>query len=238
MTLQNRPDVISVLGMHRSGTSFLIGSLQAAGLYLGPHNTWNAHNLKGNRENNAIVELHEEILTENGGTWKAPPPEIKWRAEHTNRVREIIRVYQGHEPWGFKDPRTLLMLRHWRALLPEMQCVGVFRRPAAVARSLMSRGKGAAITVAAEQAFDLWEHYNRLLLAEHRRQAFPVLCFDWPENHLHARLDALIEYLGLAPVHGENRFFSADLRHHGEEDPISPPPSSLTLYHDLMAVCF
>ena len=54
--------ILAVLGMHRSGTSALIGSLQAAGLHLGKHNTWNAHNLKGNRENNDIVQLHEELL--------------------------------------------------------------------------------------------------------------------------------------------------------------------------------
>ena len=39
--------LIAVLGMHRSGTSYLAGSLQEAGLILGDCHTWNKHNEKG-----------------------------------------------------------------------------------------------------------------------------------------------------------------------------------------------
>lgn len=41
---------VLILGMHRSGTSCLAGSLQEAGLYLGEVNTAAPHNAKGNRE--------------------------------------------------------------------------------------------------------------------------------------------------------------------------------------------
>ena len=40
---------VFVLGMHRSGTSWFTGALQQAGLHLGMHHTWNAHNRKGNK---------------------------------------------------------------------------------------------------------------------------------------------------------------------------------------------
>ena len=58
--------------MHRSGTSCLTGSLEAAGLYLGNIQTWNPFNLKGNRENQEIVDLHDLILADNGGSWDSP----------------------------------------------------------------------------------------------------------------------------------------------------------------------
>ena len=69
-----RPDrVIAVLGMHRSGTSALVGSLQQRGLFLGRHSTRNTYNLRGNRENPDVVQLNEDILEHSGGSWHAPP---------------------------------------------------------------------------------------------------------------------------------------------------------------------
>jgi hypothetical protein len=105
-----RPDqrVIAILGMHRSGTSCLIGSLQKAGLHLGKHNTWNDHNLRGNRENDDIIRLNEALLNDNGGSWKNPPANVVWSRKHYKRAREIIASYRDHDLWGFKDPRTLL----------------------------------------------------------------------------------------------------------------------------------
>ena len=64
---------ILILGMHRSGTSCLAGSLQEAGLYLGEVNTTAPHNAKGNRESRTIVALHDGLLQANGGAWDAPP---------------------------------------------------------------------------------------------------------------------------------------------------------------------
>ena len=48
--------VVLVLGMHRSGTSCLAGSLQQAGLELGDVFTSNPFNKKGNRE-------HRDVMT-------------------------------------------------------------------------------------------------------------------------------------------------------------------------------
>ena len=57
--------VIAILGMHRSGTSCLTGSLQNSGLFLGECHTWNKHNERGNRENQKFVDLHDAILAAN-----------------------------------------------------------------------------------------------------------------------------------------------------------------------------
>ena len=45
---------VIVLGMHRSGTSLLTGSLEAAGLHLGEVNNAARYNPKGNKENESI----------------------------------------------------------------------------------------------------------------------------------------------------------------------------------------
>jgi len=46
-------ETVAILGMHRSGTSCLAGSLQELGLYLGEVYDQNPHNPRGNRENAA-----------------------------------------------------------------------------------------------------------------------------------------------------------------------------------------
>ncbi len=227
--------VIAVLGMHRSGTSCLIGSLQAAGLFLGKHNTWNDHNLKGNRENDDIVKLNDELLVENGGSWKNPPAAVNWSKKHLKRAREIIASYHDHEMWGFKDPRTLLTLAGWKKLIPDMLLIGIFRHPLAVARSLQNRGSGIGVEI--EKAFDLWSHYNRILLREYKQNPFPVISFDWDQKVLHEKLNGLLLDLELNRIDPENGFFSPDLRHHMQLQEDSVPPSCWRLYRELQAIC-
>lgn len=201
---------LMVVGMHRSGTSFLTGSLQQAGLELGKHSAWNPHNLKGNRENEDIVAFHDTVLHDRGYAWDNPPEqEIVWTADERQRARALIDSYKGVARWGFKDPRALLLVEGWRALLPMLGFVGIFRHPTAVAQSLAARGG-----MPEAQAFALWRAYNVRLLRLYQQQPFPLLCFDEDESVLHRKLDEVLRELGLAPL-TEERFFSAELKHHG-----------------------
>lgn len=200
---------LMVVGMHRSGTSFLTGSLQQAGLELGQHSDWNPHNLKGNRENQDVVAFHDALLARHACAWDMPPSTaIDWSEQDKRRARDLISDYRGVAHWGFKDPRALLLVEGWQALLPDLQFVGIFRHPKAVARSLNARG-GMSET----QAFMLWLAYNKRLVELYERGPFPLLCFDEDEQVLSEKLDQLLPELGLRPL-AENRFFSAELKHH------------------------
>lgn len=200
---------LMVVGMHRSGTSFLTGSLQQAGLELGQHSAWNPHNLKGNRENQAVVAFHDALLARHGFAWDNPPKEpVAWTSTDKAKAQKLINEYRGVPHWGFKDPRALLLVEGWLDLLPDMQFVGIFRHPLAVAQSLDARGG-----MPQEQAFALWHAYNSRLLALHEQHPFPLLCFDEDEQVLSEKLDLLLPELGLKPL-VQDRFFSADLKHH------------------------
>lgn len=220
--------VTMIIGMHRSGTSFLTGSLQQAGLELGKHSDWNPHNLKGNRENGDIVALNDAVLAAHGYSWDSPPVgSLAWSPVHLADARSIIESYRGVPHWGFKDPRTILVLDGWRQLLPDIQFVGIFRHPEAVAHSLDARGG-----MPREIAWSLWENYNQRLLALHRQNPFPVLCFDESPEVLLPKLDVVINQLGLAPgvaTQGEKAFFSAELKHHSPKTVDIPPRLSLLL---------
>ena len=219
-----------VVGMHRSGTSFLTGSLQLAGLELGKHSAWNPHNLKGNRENEDIVIFHDELLARHGFAWDNPPPSsLTWTEPDRQAARQWMAQYEGISHWGFKDPRSLLLVEGWQRLVPNLRFIGIFRHPVAVARSLDARGG-----MPQGQAFALWKAYNSKLLALHKIRAFPVLCFDEDENTLHQKLDSVLAELGLKSPPDE-RFFSSELKHHKAEN--SPVPDDLhSLYDSLQRV--
>jgi hypothetical protein len=204
------PPVMCILGMHRSGTSCLTGSLQQAGLNLGKYHSWNRYNQKGNRENQDIVDFHEDLLAANNASWDDPPSRLRYGKEDIQRARSLIERYSGEGLWGFKDPRALLALDLWRDVTDRLLPVGIFRHPRAVAESV-SRRSGGRISL--KQAMELWLHYNRLLFQAWEREPFPMLCFDWEEQQFQQRLAVLIEQLGLSYEPGQTTFYSSDLRH-------------------------
>jgi hypothetical protein len=202
--------IVIVLGMHRSGTSCLTGSLQLAGLDLGEYSEWNPHNLKGNRENAEVMALNESILVANGGKWDVPPKKILWQAEHSQEARRILAKYAGSPAWGFKDPRTLLTLEGWLALGIEPDYIGIFRHPMAVASSLVQRSSDA---MDMKRALALWYAYNKRLLHRYREKPFPLLCFDWSESEFHGALTKAMTRIGLQPGSDDGTFYTAELVH-------------------------
>lgn len=232
--------VIAVLGMHRSGTSALAGSLQQHGLFLGRHSERNRHNPRGNRENPDVAQLNEDILRAAGGSWRAPPDEVAWRPPHTERAREIVSEYAGHRVWGFKDPRTLLTMEGWLQVVPDLELVGVLRHPARVARSLTDRVRNAvtpqaAETLAVEDPVGLWRVYNARLLALRRSREFPLLCFDEDAEVVAEKLEHVAGLLGLEGPDDGDPFFTEELRR-AEPDATELPPDVTALYDELRAL--
>ena len=207
LKMEAAKQLICILGMHRSGTSCVTGSLQQGGLNLGDCHTWNPHNKKGNRENQVFVDLNDSVLASNGGAWDLPPKKSRWNAEQLERAKKLLENNFGESPLGFKDPRTLLVVSGWKKVYPEIQFVGVFRHPNAVAQSLQKRSD-----MPQEKAFSLWFAYNQALLREHKKSAFPILCFDDDEAVFHTKLSRVANDLGLTRESDDKRFYDERLR--------------------------
>ncbi|MCB1705773.1 MAG: hypothetical protein KDI17_12975 [Halioglobus sp.] len=220
--------VIAILGMHRSGTSCLTGSLQNSGLFLGECHTWNKHNERGNRENQKFVDLHEAILAANGGAWDAPPATAIWNDEHIAWGRELLVAHAGEPNFGFKDPRGLLVIDGWKSLYPDIEFIGIFRHPNAVAKSL---GKRSSKT--REESLNLWYTYNSILYREYRKKPFPLLCFDDDEAVLDEKIVRAASQMGLSRPHAEEKFYTSELRHNDGSGAEALPWKIRRLYRKL-----
>lgn len=186
---------VMILGMHRSGTSALAGSLREAGLYMGDVLDGGfALNPKGLQEPESIIFMHEDLLRANGGAWHDPPAQIEWRRLHSSVRRLFIESRRGHGVWGFKEPRTLLVAEAWIEDLPDWTGVGIFRDPREVAVSIHRRN-GFPV----EKGLRLWQTYNARLLDLHRRHGVALMEFTTSASQMRAGIARLAAHAGLHP---------------------------------------
>ncbi len=81
-----------------------------------------------------------------------------------DRARALVdRKQRPGQPWGWKDPRTVLFLRLWSRLVPGATFAIVYRAPWEVIESLYRRGD-PILTDHPELAVELWHWYNKALL--------------------------------------------------------------------------
>jgi hypothetical protein len=220
---------VLILGMHRSGTSCLAGSLQQRGLHLGEVYESRPYNRKGNRENQQVMDLNNAVLAASGGAWDRPPRQLRWDpADEAARDAIIAGLGAGSAdaPWGFKDPRSLLTLPFWQVAIPDARLVGTFRHPARVAASLRARDPGMAV----ETALELWRDYNERLLAACTASPFPIVDFDAEPDAYRRALDNVAAALGLSSPEGGDVFFEVGLRSPNASGDIAVPEAQHALH--------
>jgi hypothetical protein len=198
-------DPIAVLGMHRSGTSFLVRTLNLAGLWLGATDDLSTvegramiGNPKGNYENRGSIAINDFILARSGGAWNRPAQTLQSDLRDEDRMRAFCAALESGMPtdalrWGWKDPRTVLTLDAWiRALKRNIFIVASFRHPSAVARSLLARDR-----LPLQYSYALWAHYNALLIGH--LESFPhvLVRFDVGRDELLDRVEQVCDATGL-----------------------------------------
>jgi len=227
-----RPRVITVLGMHRSGTSSLVGSLESAGLPLGEvRREGGDSNEKGHREPGEVIRLHDDVLMNSRGAWHLPPASVSWSQEQQTRRDAFIAAHAGEPLWGWKEPRTLLVIDGWLEALPQLEMVGTFRHPSVVARSLKRRHGNDT----PRMWLEVWLAYNEILLRLAEERGFPLIDFDLPAERYAARLRAVVAELRLPGA--DDDFFDASLRTSQKQRPDAElPPDVRRVYGRLTEI--
>ena len=189
--MRDRPVVLLVLGMHRSGTSALTRVLNLLGAYLpGGLLGGNRSNPHGHWEPQRVVDIDEALLVALGRRWDdLRPLPADWIASPAAAIaRDAIATFAAHELSRqrlsiIKDPRLCLLAPLWLEVLAaqgmDVRVIVPLRDPREVAASLRRRDG-----MAATSAYRLWQRH--LVAAEaasrHHRRAcvrFSDLRADW-----------------------------------------------------------
>ena len=164
------PPPLMIVGMHRSGTSFVASLLQSAGLDIGTRlMPAAAGNELGHFENMDFVDFHMRWLHLTGhhdAGWATASP-MKLPTEAFEEAREIVVRNSRSSSWAWKDPRTTLFLDFWSEVIPNASYVFVYREPSEVIDSLYRRGD-ESISITPELAALAYINHNEIILAHAR----------------------------------------------------------------------
>lgn len=195
---------VCIIGMHRSGTSMVARLLNLCGLNLGPEDKLfgpSPDNAMGYFEHAGFLEINDALLKNFGGSWDNPPSlNPGWETDPALRdsdekAETLLNTFSGDTLWGWKDPRTTLLLPFWQKLLPQLRYIICIRNPLEVARSLEKRD-GISIAVGAE----LWNQYMRSAIMHTEGQSRIVTFYeDYFSNPLD-EVNRVAEFCGLETV--------------------------------------
>ena len=211
---------ICIIGMHRSGTSIITGLLHAHGLrigskdcLLGPHES----NPTGHFEHKGFLEINEALLARLGGAWDKPvrlPRDWVANAHFADLAKKASSLVAGlasSSPWGWKEPRTTLLLPFWQTFVPDLRYVVCIRNPVEVAQSL-ARRNGFAMP----HAVDLWLRYMRAALAHTRGRPRIFTFYGDYFGNASREIARLARFCGLSPGTSSMlpELLTAKFRHH------------------------
>lgn len=209
----SRPPLI-VVGMHRSGTSFVASLLHAAGVDMGSRLMPPARgNERGHFENMDFVEFHmrELRLTGHDDAGWAALATLKLPEDAASEAHEIIKTSARSAAWGWKDPRTTLFLDFWASIVPDANYLYIYREPTEVIDSLYRRGD-ESIQLSPELAARAYLIHNEMMLRdarEHRERSIianvSAIARD-PEQFLMAvaeKFDVALNAHAPSPFEGE-----------------------------------
>lgn len=237
-----------VIGKHRSGTSAVTLALRELGIYLGPEQDIfqaDSFNEDGNLENIRISQLNQQLSSEfevDGtstgsvtGDWLTRPG-IDGLVDSAGKF--LSSYFAGMAFWGWKDPRTTLLLPVY---LDVFRRIGVrphfvmpVRHPLDVAKS-MERRDGVSQNV----AVGLWIHF--VLSALHDLEPGDLTVFSYeafltdPRTCLEPALSELQCSKSEVEGAGVRKVVRADLNHgKGTLDSVDIAPEILGRVYSLV----
>src|SRR5262249_11260248 len=91
-------------------------------------------------------------------------------ARHVPEARALVGARgSAGPPWGWKDPRTTVLLDFWQSLLPpEARFLLLYRWPWEVAASMLRHGAAGSLA-RPDYPPRMWNFYNRRLLSFYSR---------------------------------------------------------------------
>ncbi len=175
--MTNSPLIIT--GMHRSGTSLTASFFQELGILMGEELfKADQNNQRGYFEDLDFLEFQRQILQESsdrdsigwtdwGWTESEKLDRSKFSKYRSLAESLILKRENLNTAWGWKDPRTTLLLDFWQELMPQARFILVYRYPWDVADSILRLNAPVFLTNP-DYPLRIWQYYNQALLDFYR----------------------------------------------------------------------
>jgi hypothetical protein len=227
--------LVTILGMHRSGTSLCANLLHALGIDMADSAGPSPNNKKGHWERPRINDLNDQIFARFSRAWSDPAhilalPEgwttdPRVQAIKAELIAHITQITAGPKPAGFKDPRTARLMPLWRDIFEAAhitpRIIFCIRDPAQVARSITARDR-----MAREQAEYRWLLYNAEAVASIGADEICLVPYEQWFERPGETAQRIAAFLGVPPLPPQlvAAIVDPDLRH---DDPSLPPARPL-----------
>jgi len=260
--------IVPILGMHRSGTSMFTRALNLLGIALGePLMKPQDDNPKGFWENEFFYGINLRLLQAMGhhvngygtGQQLLEVPALSYQVERSNDTLVVIENYvtgqfAGNRFWGWKDPRSVLLIPFWLNCLTELgfdriRPTIITRHPSSVVSSLARRTDLGTLAPSlgcsvGELSLQMWAAYSHILLDLVDETDCFVSVHQWYDDASSARaeLTRCCDYLGMTAA-GEDvkealQWLDPGAVHHRDAvtlEGLSGADEALVLHEDLMA---
>ncbi len=187
---------VTVLGMHRSGTSLVTGVLKHLGVDMGEPNPhiicWDSP--LGQIEDLEFVRLDDEILAAAGGSWDKPPSHeaiIAQNDKFSGKIKSLVESKKS-PIWGWKTGRNCLTIELYIPHLPEPSYIVCQRSTNAICLSL-ARRNGMSM----DTAMRLNAVYDSRLGKFHERRTPLIAMYEQISAEKVKFVDSLTDFLGL-----------------------------------------
>jgi hypothetical protein len=202
--------IITIVGMHRSGTSLLAETINRMGVSLGTHLLEaNEFNKRGYFEDLKVIEIHDELLAELNRPWGTightfPLPKGWETSKAAVNAQSKLYAYLKREIakknpnalWGVKDPRLSLFLPIWKTvakkLCVELKIIFCLRGVEEVAKSLQRRDG-----LPADASRLIWMNYNSSIIQHSHDIPISLFFFDDWQNKPQKTMKRLAEFCGV-----------------------------------------
>lgn len=172
------PRILAITGMHRSGTSLVAEYLQACGLFIGDRlrdgGELECGSRAGHHEDLAFMSFGDRALQAAGvGPFPADGCALPICGDRIDRERAeaLFSERTQHRQWGWKDPRTCLMLDFWHQQHTDLSYLFMIRDPVEAVSSLVRRNRDRHIVDQPVLGLKTWLIYNGEILRFYRSHA-------------------------------------------------------------------
>ncbi|WP_162180870.1 glycosyltransferase [Francisella philomiragia] len=193
-----------VLGMHRSGTSALAGTLHYFGFDYGSDlMPLSDGNPKGYFENNLVYQHNRYMMSQAKANWDTYTMTVddipkEKQQEYIKKAEEILKSeFANADKIAIKDPRICILFPIWeqacKNLGIDIKIIIPYRNPTEVAMSLETRNKFSH-----QKSYLIWAHH--FLMAELQSRSYPRIftSFDSLITDTDSTLEVLSQFLDIS----------------------------------------